>query len=141
MSRLRYLACGFAGVLALLLLPEAASAQVHRELYFQNQCRYPIRLLLHHRHDDGTPASHGWYSIEPKTNLLRLESSPGHALIHTEGTDLFFYAEVTTPGVTYYWQGDAPVTYNGIEYRMMRSALRMQDGKLYLWTHCDNLAG
>ncbi len=119
-----------------LAMPPAAQAQVNRELWFNNNCRHPIRFFIYHEHADGNWVTHGWYQFEGNEANIR-PSQNGRPLIHIEGRPLYMYAE-TTNGTRIFWEGQQLATFNGQEYALMRATISVRQGNMSFGVNCNN---
>lgn len=131
-----------AGVMAAIglgLTAAPAEAQVNRQVWFQNDCRYPVRLFIHHQHTDGLWYSHGWYEFSGNQAMTPMNVNDYDALMHFEGWDFYAYGEVTSPGVEYFWDGDYTVNYNNVTFNVRRVSMQMREGRMYFSFSCTNL--
>jgi hypothetical protein len=111
-----------------------------RFLYANSLCRYPMRILVHHRDSQSPHHTHAWYSFRPYAES-RLEAN-GVVLRQTDGESLFVYAEtVPGPGVpSLVWSGnDARTTVNGVNYNLRRLSANLNSrGELEFQFTCSN---
>jgi hypothetical protein len=107
-----------------------------RDLYANSHCRFPLRLLVHHKDSDYPYHSHGWYQFKPYDEDRLLAS--GVILRQIVGLDVYIFAE-TTDGSRRVWGGnDATTTFNGVTYRLRRVPLTVNDkGYLEFRLTCD----
>lgn len=126
-------------VTSLAMVPSTVQAQNIRNLYVDNNCPYPIRMFIYHRHRGEGWATHGWFSLDAGAQRVQLTYADGRPMGHEEGTDLYFYAEVTRGRTDIFWEGDTRVNFSGVNYGVMQSApLRVERNQMYTWLNCDN---
>lgn len=127
-----------AAALAGLCTPASAQSYETRYLYAKSQCRYPLRLLVHHR-DSGNPHhTHAWYVLDPYEGI-RLEDR-NVTLRQIVGEDLYAFAEtVGANSPAMQWAGsDQSTSFDGVYYRLFRARLFVnQNGDLQVTLRCD----
>ena len=125
------------GMLAASFVVAASPAQaVERELYFENACAHPVRVLVSHAYDEDSWDAHGWYEFTGNEDASQLVEDD-EPLTQLDDHQMFIYAE-TTDGSDIFWEGtDHYETFNEISYGMMRPALEVISGDLHVRLVCD----
>jgi hypothetical protein len=116
-----------------------AQSAVLRDVWFENACDRPIRLLLRHADQDRRWQSRGWWQIAAGDPPKALTSS-GHRIQHLSNHRLYFYAEALDGSVT--WEGDGQISAHlaGVAYRMRVATPTMVRGRLQVRLSCTGPA-
>jgi len=121
---------------ATLVMTGSAQAQTARTIYMENACRHPIKFLIHHSDTYRNWHPHGWWNFRAFQGSTQLVLS-SQTLTQLDDHDLYFYAE-STDGSGVYWQGDATTTtFNGVTYRLQKSNVTLDHGRLLTRVTCD----
>ncbi len=127
-------------VVACTALHASAMAQQldARAIYVNSVCKYPVRLVVHHKDSQADHHPHGWYVFEAyEENRLQANDV---VLRQVVGENLYFYAEtLRRSGVPeMVWGGsDATASFEGVSYDLKRAHLFVnQRGQLELKLTC-----
>lgn len=123
------------------LAPASSPIKTVPELYFFNQCKYPIRLALVYLDMAGQWQTSGWWEFDGKAHAY-LKTADGR--IRSNNSIAYLYAEV--PNTTYKWVGsegnteDMTQQLGDAEYRFRKMSLKKDgDGDFVLSTVCPDL--
>lgn len=116
---------------------QEAAAQARRQIFVQNACSRPLRLLLAYTDHKGLH-DQGWYYFNPRESSY-LRSPAGDKLTQIEDIPLYAYAETMDSGRKLHWQGNGPeVKRDGGIYRSMPLTTRVDgDGDVLARITCD----
>lgn len=131
-------ALAFSAALAALALGAGeASAQARRQIFVQNACSRPLRVILAYTDHKGLH-DQGWYYFNPRESSY-LRSPAGEKLTQIEDIPLYAYAETTDAGRKLHWQGTGPeMKREGGIYRSMPLTTRVDgDGDILARITCD----
>ena len=119
-------------------LPAMAQADT-RPLFINSSCKYPVRLLVHHKDSRHEHHPHGWYTFEAyEENRLQANDV---TLRQVVGEDLFIFAETVqrsgVPGLT--WGGnDSTTVFQGVQFSLRKANLFVnQKGDLEVKLTCS----
>lgn len=128
-------------VLASTALHTSAIAQSSdtRAIYVNSVCKYPVRLVVHHKDSQADHHPHGWYVFEAyEENRLQANEVVLRQMV---GENLYFYAEtLKRSGVPeLVWGGsDASASIEGLSYGLKRAHLFVNArGQLELKLTCN----
>ncbi len=119
-------------------MPAAAQLET-RFLYANSECKYPIRIMLHHKDGPNDHHPHAWYVFRPYEENRVQDNNV--VLRQVVGANLYVYAETladsNVPAMS--WRGtDRMVLFNNVYYPMMRVPLIMNArGELEFKLRCD----
>lgn len=114
----------------------AALAQgfVLREIWFRNNFRKRVRLMIHHADGYRNWHTHAWWSFAPYEGPLALALGRDRCLQRSDHS-LYFYAECVDG--TSYWDGTPPfdddavhVTWQGDGFRLRRAGYSVIGNRL-----------
>lgn len=116
---------------------QQASAQARRQIFVQNACPRPLRVLLDYTDHKGLH-DQGWYYFNPRESSY-LRAPTGEKLTQIEDIPLYAYAETTDAGRKLHWQGNGPeMKRDGGIYRSMPLTTRVDgDGDILARITCD----
>lgn len=110
-----------------------------RAIYVNSFCKYPVRVVVHHKDSQANHHPHGWYVFDAYEES-RLQASDV-VLRQVVGENLYFYAEtVRRSGVPeLVWGGsDATASFEGVSYDLKRAHLFVnKSGQLELKLTCS----
>jgi uncharacterized membrane protein len=125
--------------LSLIEQSNAALKQLPKQVYFSNQCRFPVRLALHYRNQSDEWVTDGWWDIDggKKTFL----STTNEQRITSNHSTFYFFAEILAdPQKSITWAGDKEITFQDRSLRMLQQTLTVNsDGNYVLSIGCPNL--
>jgi hypothetical protein len=128
-----------ASLAVLLSLAQAnvAHAQARRQIFVQNACSRPLRVLLAHTDHKGLH-DQGWYYFNARESSY-LRSPAGDKLTQIEDVPLYAYAETTDSARKLHWQGQGPeIKRDGGIYRSMPLSTKVDaDGDILARITCD----
>jgi hypothetical protein len=128
------IALGACVALLLVAWTEPVRAQMRREIVFTNDCRRPVRILVHHADGYQNWHPHGWYYLPAFTSSTLRDR--GVVLTQSDGHDLYYYAE-PTDGSSGAWEGnDASVMHEGVRYSLLRANATVRGGSLNVRLTC-----
>jgi hypothetical protein len=126
------------GVATLIALTVSVShAQETRVLYANSLCKYPMRIMVHHKDSQSDHHTHAWYFFGPyEENRLVANDI---VLRQVVGESLYVYAE-TLEGRLLIWEGrDAKTSFKGVYYNLRRVPLTVnQRGELEFKFTCPD---
>ncbi|MBB3955151.1 hypothetical protein [Novosphingobium sediminicola] len=116
---------------------QEAHAQARRQIFVQNACSRPLRVLLDYTDHKGLH-DQGWYYFNPRESSY-LRSPAGDKLTQIEDIPLYAYAETTDTGRKLHWQGNGPeMKRDGGIYRSMPLTTKVDgDGDILARITCD----
>lgn len=126
-----------AALAALIGGVQEASAQARRQIFVQNACARPLRVLLAYTDHKGLH-DQGWYYFGPRESSY-LRSPAGDKLTQIEDIPLYAYAETIDAGRKLHWQGTGPeMKRDGGIYRSMPLTTKVDgDGDILARITCD----
>lgn len=111
-----------------------------RQVYFSNQCRFPVRLALSYNEPSGQWVTQGWWDIDANRNTLLASNNQN---IRSNNSAFFYYAEITQePYTNYSWSGNGErdLDFQGRTLRMRQVNLSLNsDGNYVLAIDCNSL--
>ncbi|GAA4774038.1 hypothetical protein GCM10023219_21790 [Stakelama sediminis] len=119
-----------------IVTPVPAQAQVKRQIWVQNACRYPVRFFI--RHADGVRNwhNHGWWTFRPYQRATKLTVADV-PIVQQEKYAMYFYAEATG-GQGHYWEGKDVRMFNGTRYKMRKAKKVMDRGHYTIKLSCND---
>ena len=122
--------------LAFALPGTPAYAAVDRDVYFQNDCAHPVRIIVSHAYDQDAWDAHGWYEFTANEESTQLEDNDT-PLTQRDDHPLYFYAE-TTDGSEIYWDGEEHYgELNDVTYGMTKANVEVRGGNFNIRLTCD----
>ncbi len=129
-------ATGLSGIL--LAVPRSVHAQteIRRDVWFQNSCNRPVRLLVRHAEQARRWQSRGWWRLDPMERPRAL-TTRGRRIQHLSNHRLYYYAETLDGAVT--WEGDGrnSARLGGVAYRLRRATPTVVRGRLQVRLSCS----
>lgn len=111
-----------------------------RQVYFSNQCRFPVRLALSYNEPSGQWVTQGWWDIDANRNTLLASNNQN---IRSNNSAFFYYAEIAQePYTNYSWSGNGErdLDFQGRTLRMRQVNLSLNsDGNYVLAIDCNSL--
>ncbi len=126
-------ACG-ALAFGLFLLAAPAEAQNRRQIVFHNDCRRPVRVLVHITDNPGVYNTYAWWDFAPgeRSYLQWQRVTLGQLDDHA----LYIYAEATD-GSRVVWSGNAgTANWRGVQYALQQARVGVVDGDLVVRLTC-----
>lgn len=116
---------------------QQAWAQARRQIFVQNACARPLRVLLAYTDHKGLH-DQGWYYFGARESSY-LRSPAGDKLTQIEDIPLYAYAETIDTGRKLHWQGSGPeMKRDGGIYRSMPLTTKVDgDGDILARITCD----
>lgn len=128
-----------AAVAVCVLAAGAAQAQQScRDVYVENKCFKPIRILIEHAPSYRNWEVVGWYDFEPdERSRLLVDNDP---MCHLLDHSIYFYAESTDGEYTWAADGgedDSEVQYNGSWFDLRKANKTLYRGGTKIDITCD----
>ena len=119
------------------LTVSVSHAQETRVLFANSLCKYPMRIMVHHKDSQGDHHTHAWYFFAAYGEDRLAANSV--VLRQVVGENLYVYAE-TLEGRLFVWEGrDAKTIFDGRYYNLRRVPLTVnQRGELEFKFTCSD---
>ena len=122
-----------------VLASAPAHAAVEREIYLENACKHPIRVIVSHAPTEDSWDPHGWYEFEANSEAVKLLDGNDDPLLQLDDHALFVFGEATD-GAEAYWEGeDDYETFSEVSYGMKRATVQVVSGHFQIRLACDDI--